>query len=635
MVKGDYHKYEAMTWQNRGYSGGIKDLDIHYTSGDDITIDAGGRGIIGNGDYKGYYSLKNKDVGYVDVDFKQFRKYYDTYGGIYQGFSPSLSRDLSLDIGHFGIEAGITMPDLPNVSVYYDHDYKDGDKSILEWNAMTGFSTMRICPAWKEIKETVDTFGIKADHTHNGYHLTGDQRWEIAKTKTLAVEPVVRMVTITSPTTPGDQLRQYYTTDATLMTTTLGADKWYLNDKAFVSSAYRFAHLKNDQVQKRVTANSSGGITAATYPGSDGQNVQDVNSWVLNLMVNPWNCLSGTGSIKAEVSQRDGVSYNRNASGSSIPKGEANSNTYKLAEAFGLRFKAIPRTVVYSDLSFEQSQNHLDVIRSETVGATAGVRSESRDAIIDEPVITWSMGADFQPVRFLNLTSQVRLRDKSMNFHDDPVRSNPFDGQVFMEKLNTHSISFTQRATVKLSGLAQTSFRYLLDDTTFDSRATRETADSKARSLSNNFIYDLSVYPLSNLSMTGSFSQFYAETKTVASSFPGSTAGWCRPAFTSNSSTWMFTTDYQPHKKVSVDGNLYYTVANNNSNNVMNENTWPNFEASYNQLGLSLGCKWDVSKDLSVTPRYGFERYLPDAKSGIGGAYDAQILSIVLTQAWG
>ncbi len=629
MVDGDYHKYEALTWQNRGYSGGIKDLSINYASGDDITIDAGGSGIIGNGDYKGYYSLKNKDVGYVDVDFKQFRKYYDTYGGIYRGFSPSLSRDLYLDIGHFGIEAGITMPDLPNVSVYYNHDYKDGSKSMLDWASVTGiYPNKKIAPSWKEIHESVDTFGIKGEYTEKGYHFTGDQRWEIAQDKTLSVEPSLIVASLGSSTTPNAQVRQYFTTDTTLMTTMLGVDKWYLNDKVFTSSAYRFEHLKADQTQKRVTANSSGVITAANNPDGDGHNNQNVNSWVLNMMVSPWNCLSGTGSIKAEVSQRDGEAYYPPAAGSNL-KNQADSNTYKLAEAFGLRFKAIPRTVIYSDLSFEQSQNHLDVIQSQTLGATPGARTESRDAIIDEPVVTWAVGADFQPLRFLNLTSQFRLRDKSMNFHDNPVRSKPWQGQVFLEKLNTRTIGFTQRATAKLSGWAQTSVRYLLDDTDYDTRAMWETTDSKANTLSNNFIYDISVYPMSNLSMTGSFSQLYAKTKTVQSS----RKDIYTPPFTSNSSTWMLATDYQPHKKVNLNSSLFYTLANNYDDN--QDTALLNYEAAYNQMGLTVSCKWDVKKDLSVTPQYGYQRYLPNERSGIGGAYDAQIVSLAITANWG
>ena len=628
MVSGDYHKYEAMNWQNRGYSGGVKDLSIHYTSGDDVTIDASGSGILENGDYKGAYSMKKKDVGYVDVDFKQFRKYYDTYGGIYQGWSPSLSRDLFLDIGHFGIEAGITIPDLPNISVYYDHNYKDGSKSMLDWGSAAGITTKKIIPAWKEIKESVDTFGIKGDYTEKGYHFTGDQRWEISTDKTKDVEP-----TVSSATGPGNEIRQYFTTDTTVMTTMLGADKWYLNDKVFASSAYRFEHLKNDQVQRLATFNRDGGLTAASNPDGDGRNNQDVNSWVLNLMASPWSWLSGTGAIKAEVLQRDGESYYLSgvpSAGQAVPsqlKASADSNTYKLAESFGLRLKAIPRTAVYSDLSFEQSQNHLLVGRIQAATADP-YTSQNRDAIIDEPVITWVTGADFQPVRFLNLTSQVRLSDKDMNFHDTTFRSTPVTGQVFLEKLTTRTAGFTQRATARLSGWAQTSVRYLFDNTEYVARGVTETVDEKANMLSNTFIYDLSVYPISQLSVTGSFSQLYSQTKTVASA----SSQYVQP-FNSNSSTWMLATDYQAHKNVHLDSSLFYTLANNYSDN--RNTSFLNYASAFDQLGVTIGCKWDINKDLSVKPQYGYQRYLPNERSGIGGAYDAQIVSLAITTTWG
>ncbi|MFH1208074.1 MAG: hypothetical protein V1673_00765 [Candidatus Omnitrophota bacterium] len=117
------------------------------------------------------------------------------------------------------------MPDLPNISVYYDHDYKGGVESMLDWASMTGFATVKICPAWKEIKESVDTFGIKGDYTEKGYHFIGDQRWEIAQDTTLSVESSIGMPAINLVTTPGNQVRQYFTTNTTFMTTTLGVDK--------------------------------------------------------------------------------------------------------------------------------------------------------------------------------------------------------------------------------------------------------------------------------------------------------------------------------------------------------------------------------------------------------------------------
>jgi len=685
IVDGDYHKYEAMNWQNRGYSGGVNDLLIQCASGDDVTMDASGSGIIGNGDYKGAYSIKKKDVGYMDFDFNQFRKYYDTYGGIFQGQSNSLSRDLFLDIGHIGFETGITMPDLPSVSVYYDHDYKIGSKSMLNWDtAMIQGSGKKISPSWEEINETTDTFGIKGDYTENGYHLIGDQRWDISRWKTRGYEQRLNngsYVSTLTGSTPAntilvraadvsnqsDQRRQDQVQETQVMTTTLGVDKWYWEDKVFASSAYRFQHLKNQDRQNiqefnkngqlslgTISTNSTTGISTLTAttaslnkPDGSAHNEQDLNSWVMNLMVSPWSCLSGTSGFKAEITQRDASSYYPNdttnaAQGVIDNTGKTNteSNTYKFAESFGLRFKAIPRTVLYTDLSFEQSTNHLIVNRKGIPGAAAATASDNqtRDGIINEPVINWVAGADFQPFRRINLTSQFRAQDKDMQFHDR-YRLTPFEGQVFLKKLHTTDLGFTQRATAHLCSWSQTSFRYLFDNTDYISRAITQTgggdSNEKAKMLSNTFIYDLTVYPRSNLSMTGSFTQRYDQTKTVqATSMP---TAQLVPAFTSNFSTWMFSTDYQPHVKVHLDGSLFYTTANNSSDftSYQQQDKLIYYGANYNQLGLTVGCKWDLNKDLSVTPQYGFQRYMPGRNSGIGGAYDAQILSLGITSTWG
>jgi hypothetical protein len=637
MVDGDYHKYEALNWQDRGYSGGVKDLSIHYTSGDDVTIDASGSGIIGNGDYKGAYSITKKDVGYMNFDFDQFRKYYDTFGGIFQGHSDSLSRDLSLDIGHIGFEAGIKMPDLPNVSVYYDHNYKNGSKSMLNWDTIKfGTVSQKISPSWEELDETTDTFGIKGDYTEKGYHLTGDQRFEIARWKTRGYE--VRLGNGSATATDYDQRRQDQVQETNVMTTTLGADKWYWGDKIFGSSAYRFEHLKNQDRQNIQEFQSNGTPLLTALNKSDGSahNDQDLNSWVLNLMISPWSWLSGTSGFKAEITQRDASSNYpsdlQTATTNYVALDNTESNTCKFAESFGLRFKAIPRTAVYTDLSFEQSQNHL-MVNSRDINFETGTRTsdnQTRDAIIDEPVINWVTGADFQPFRRLNLTSQVRFQDKDMEFHDR-FRITPFEGQVFLEKLHTTDLGLTQRATVRLSGWAQTSFRYLLDNTDYTTRAAYQNEDEKANMLSNTFIYDLSVYPLTNLSMTGSFTQRYDQTKTVlATQKPGTILV---PAFTSDSSTWMFSTDYQPHDKVHLDGSLFYTIANNYNQNL--PSSLINYAAAFNQLGLTVGCKWDLTKDLSVKPQYSFQRFLPNESNGIGSAYDAQIISLQVITTWG
>ncbi len=525
---------------------------------------------------------------------------------------------------------------------------------MLNWdNSIINNTSKKISPSWEEIDETTDTVGIKGDYTAKGYHFTGDQRWEISNWKTRGYEQRINDGSYASTYTgtkgaadvsnQSDQRRQDQVQETVNMLTTLGADKWYWNDKVFASSAYRFEHLKNEDRQNiqefKGGVLSLGTVSSSSYkpadanynkPDASAHNNLDLSSWVLNLMVSPWSWLSGPGRFKAEVSQRDASSYYPTDTSSpigtvdSVLKNNTDSNTYKFAESFGLRFKAIPRTAVYSELSFEQSQNHL---LENQVTQLATASPVSRDAIITEPAVTWVTGADFQPLRFVNLTSQFRLRDKDMDFNDR-FRVSPVQGLVFLEKLHTDSVGFNQRATVHLCSWASTSFRYLFDNTDYTTRAVYNTQDEKANMLSHTFIYDASVYPVENLSMTGSFSQLYSQTKTVASA----SSYYIQP-FTSNSSTWMLATDYQAHKKVHLDSTLYVTLANNYGSN--QNSSLVNYAAAFSQLGVTVGCKWDLRKDLAIKPMYAYQRYLPNEGSGIGGAYNAQIVSVSLVANWG
>jgi hypothetical protein len=84
---------------------------------------------------------------------------------------------------------------------------------------------------------------------------------------------------------------------------------------------------------------------------------------------------------------------------------------------------------------------------------------------------------------------------------------------------------------------------------------------------------------------------------------------------------------------VSINGNVFYTLANNYGDN--QDTAMVNYAAAFDQLGLTVGCKWDVTKDLSVKPQYGYQRYLPNERSGVGAAYDAQIVSVAIITTWG
>src|SRR5207237_9480017 len=95
--------------------------------------------------------LRKSDVGFVRGGFEQWRKYYDDTGGYYRPFSPpsfDFGRDLHLDTGRAWVDFGLTLPNLPQIVLGYEYQYRDGSKSTLEWGNVGGEN---IYPASEEI----------------------------------------------------------------------------------------------------------------------------------------------------------------------------------------------------------------------------------------------------------------------------------------------------------------------------------------------------------------------------------------------------------------------------------------------------------------------------------------------------
>ncbi len=68
-------------------------------------------------------------------------KYYDDTGGYNPTVIPSefdLNRDLHVDIGRLWIDFGLTLPRWPQIVLGYEYQFKNGDKSMLDWGNVNG-----------------------------------------------------------------------------------------------------------------------------------------------------------------------------------------------------------------------------------------------------------------------------------------------------------------------------------------------------------------------------------------------------------------------------------------------------------------------------------------------------------------
>jgi hypothetical protein len=103
--------------------------------------------LIGQNDFGADFSLTKEALGFVKFDYEEFRKYFEPTGGAYYRFNSYRSsdtlKDLTLDIGKFGVETGLTLEGMPEVVLEYEREFKDGAKSRLTWASVKEGATTR------------------------------------------------------------------------------------------------------------------------------------------------------------------------------------------------------------------------------------------------------------------------------------------------------------------------------------------------------------------------------------------------------------------------------------------------------------------------------------------------------------
>src|SRR3989338_2514085 len=133
-AKGDAAKFRALNWMNDGATGGIKDMSYDGKIGKDGKLSFEGHAIPGDNDFGASLKLIRGNSGYISMDYGNFRKWYDIYGGYFSSFTTTapisqLTFEPELDIGHFNFEISIGTEDDSTISFSYERNTKDVTKS--------------------------------------------------------------------------------------------------------------------------------------------------------------------------------------------------------------------------------------------------------------------------------------------------------------------------------------------------------------------------------------------------------------------------------------------------------------------------------------------------------------------------
>ncbi len=647
-VHGDVGKFSEHHWMKDRYAGGIKDFSFDYDDAErGLVVESEGHAIIDENDIEGMLKVTQKDKGYFKVDYKGFRKYYDGSGGTYYPFGRlqmlDLDRELRMDMGEFELEAGLTLPEWPLLTLTYARETKKGVKSRLSWaSVLVGGVTRKISPSWQEVDEVVHDVEIKAEKEDVlGFHLKGEQKWEFVRTETSRYEQQFSDTTTAS----NNKIRkQDQEPIADYNSTTVELDRWLFGEKAFFSTGYRHAHITAKEIEDIYETNAAG--VPQSY--ANAENVRnalaytkfDTHTWVGSAMANPWQWLEAIGRFKTEVYRAKGSSNYPKDSTPTTPDGIINTTELsgtankilRIGEGLSLRFKGIPKTALYTDLEFEQTKDYLIEDRTSKGGQSAPNANEIFSRVTAEYVRrgVGKIGARTSPWRFMDITTEVRHWQNN-NDYDDRRETDPAGTaarSAFTDWQNISTNEVMTRLTLRPARWIQPSFRYQSRADRYDSMFEGNGVDV-THTRSNIYTFDCSVQPMPDLLATMGVSKQDAWTKTPAA-LAATNLGQI-PVFYSNVISWLFSTEYSINEKTTLINSITASQADNYRD-------FTSFGlplgASYGQLDVVTSLRWSPTADLTIEPRYGYYRYAPNEAFEYAQGYGAHVVWLDLTLEW-
>ena len=166
--------------------GGIQDLHFEQTFDKDALFSVDGHAIWDTNDYDITVQLSKPKLGYIKAGFSEFRSWYDGNGGFFPHndvfFSPPIP-EMHIDRGEAWIELGLRVPDLPEITIRYEHEFRQGQKDSTVWGdtTLTGLvvnPTKKIVPSFRDIDEKRDMFSIEASKTFGNTDVLLGMRYE-------------------------------------------------------------------------------------------------------------------------------------------------------------------------------------------------------------------------------------------------------------------------------------------------------------------------------------------------------------------------------------------------------------------------------------------------------------------------
>jgi len=413
-VSGHKGTFREHQWRREGLTAGVESFEIRETLDPRSRALVSGRAL--RDEFRVSLLLERDDVGFIRAGAEEFHKFSSDAGGYYPSFTPpvpALNRELRLDVGRAWLDIGLTLPDLPRVVVGYEYQYRQGNKSTLQWGDVTdGTITRKIYPSVKAIDEDVHILKVDVSHTVAGFFVEDNFRGEFYDLGT-SRRNFTSFATGILP--PGDQQideGQSWFHGANVLRVEKPINDWLL-----ASAGYLYSSLNSDAAFRQETAIPTVGIWQTT---SD-RIVVDRDSHVVNLngLLGPWKGLSLVAGVQAEWMRQQGMgsgveSVLPDSPALYEPRFRTDIDRATMEENARLRYTGLPFTTLFAEGRLQQeSTGHYEESLAESV---TGAAPFLRDTDASSDLRDWRAGFSTSPWTRATLTAHFREHQKLASY---------------------------------------------------------------------------------------------------------------------------------------------------------------------------------------------------------------------------
>jgi hypothetical protein len=652
-VKGNVGKFEALNWMPNGAVEGVSDISFVKDINKDVSLNIDGSEF-SNDNGTAHLTLKDGDMGFFQIDYNAFRKYFDNTGPVDPGV-PKISGiqanspDLQLDISFFKLEAGLGPITDPFVDIVYEHDSKNGYKSLEEWgNAyLTAGSYKKYGPSFESLNDTMDSLTLNEKKVVAGVTIKADQKMEVDYNNNINYWQYLNgNVAPTPVNTQLDSANNYF--DAKLFGSGVRFEKWMLNDNTYAALGYHYNHIHNTDLEQTVTQEPEtvSGVITLEPVSESGWNWahadQDDHVWVGNLNTNLTHDLTFVADARYEHmgSEGDSIYFSANTSSNNVNTNMANHEDQE-GEHVALQYSGISHTTLYVESAFDQQRNWVD--ESYNVSNTPGsdYLLNRIDRTQDE---SWTVGGRIVPNRFFVFSTQVKQSGNN-NIYDTVAFSGPGaaigNNAILLDALKENGVEEDSTLTWKPFHWLQNSLKYQFSDNVYNPQeATASYASSSStpvpaggqypisenHMLTSQFTYDITAEPTDAILLMISYSHVENYVRTLQASEPG--ADYI-PTFNSGDNSWLFSGSYMPLENLTLTSSACYTL----SNNYVDFNSGIPLGTDFKELNLAFGFDWTYHKWLKIGPKYEHASYRDSDLTGDGN-YSANIFMLDAQFSW-